>query len=659
MKLKWKLLPLAFAAAGFIGCTDEIEGPGNNGENSEMNGEKTYITVSVNSEMKTKANPTGGEEGDGPEAGSVEESDVKDVTIVLYKPGGDGNNDFSLAEDRQIAGVGYSSNEGILTGDVDNNHSWKAVITVQIEDAEESWDGQTYGVLAITNLGQNNDVIKEITKEDQPITTVGGLADIILKDNYGAFGTKGFVMSSHTIGGGITGLEENKVTLKAGATENNAPAVTVYVERLAAKVRINATAAAENPTTNGGHLGNFVYVPQEATSDRVILQDVVVVNQLTSGSYLLKRVADNTDTDTDVTYLGDEVVTSASTNYVIDPWTTGKKIETNTISYPTDLTYINQFQSFNGAWNYDKFWETVTGNDNTANYKNVPLYTSESNNIMTIDSDPKLLCYTMENTTSIAASINGFSTGALFKALYLPEKWMAIDATGKVDQVTIDYNSTEDNVQGPADAITEGHILKTGVTVPTYYVSDNGVIWENYETVLQYYIQNHTKTSTLDDGDLTYASFSKENIAKLSKEALEGSALADLKDPFGYIEYLLSLTDDDLNNGSFKDEHAFSSFYASSNANLDLFRTYTNGVCYYPFWIRHNNNNNDTEIGSMEFAIVRNNIYDMSVGGVKRLGLAGTDEPDPENPNETKEVYLTVNLFVKDWVVRSNSGIIL
>ena len=46
-------------------------------------------------------------------------------------------------------------------------------------------------------------------------------------------------MSTHTIGGGNSGLEESTVTLKATQGSEPAPEVNVYVERLAAKIRIN------------------------------------------------------------------------------------------------------------------------------------------------------------------------------------------------------------------------------------------------------------------------------------------------------------------------------------------------------------------------------------------------------------------------------------
>lgn len=90
-----------------------------------------------------------------------------------------------------------------------------------------------------------------------------------------------------------------------------------------------------------------------------------------------------------------------------------------------------------------------------------------------------------------------------------------------------------------------------------------------------------------------------------------------------------------------------------------LVKVYNGGVCYYPYWIRHENNDDQHVIGVMEFSIVRNNIYDISVAEIKGLGLSEVDIPDPKQPDESGDAQLTVVLNVKDWVVRTNSGVSL
>lgn len=81
-------------------------------------------------------------------------------------------------------------------------------------------------------------------------------------------------------------------------------------------------------------------------------------------------------------------------------------------------------------------------------------------------------------------------------------------------------------------------------------------------------------------------------------------------------------------------------------------------TCYYKYWIRHMDNKNAEQMGIMEFAIVRNNAYKLSVNAVSGLGDPD-DTIDPETPDETSKMYLDVNVTILPWVVRSNEGIIL
>ena len=79
--------------------------------------------------------------------------------------------------------------------------------------------------------------------------------------------------------------------------------------------------------------------------------------------------------------------------------------------------------------------------------------------------------------------------------------------------------------------------------------------------------------------------------------------------------------------------------------------------CYYKYWIRHLDNNKPTEMGVMEFAVVRNNLYRMLITGVSDLGDEGP-EIIPDTPDEG-ETYLKVVLNVKPWIVRDLTDIVL
>ena len=98
------------------------------------------------------------------------------------------------------------------------------------------------------------------------------------------------------------------------------------------------------------------------------------------------------------------------------------------------------------------------------------------------------------------------------------------------------------------------------------------------------------------------------------------------------------------------------------DAGFTIFRPNTTTKKYevlYYYWNRHNDNNNNGSMGPMEFAVVRNNVYKLSVTGVDKFGhpTDPDDDPDPENPedpDEEDDVYFKVAVEVLPWVVRIN-----
>ncbi len=59
-----------------------------------------------------------------------------------------------------------------------------------------------------------------------------------------------------------------------------------------------------------------------------------------------------------------------------------------------------------------------------------------------------------------------------------------------------------------------------------------------------------------------------------------------------------------------------------SDNNLSQFgiTKYQGGICYYTYWIKHAEDGNDTTVSPMEYAIVRNNIYQINVTGINDIG---------------------------------------
>lgn len=80
------------------------------------------------------------------------------------------------------------------------------------------------------------------------------------------------------------------------------------------------------------------------------------------------------------------------------------------------------------------------------------------------------------------------------------------------------------------------------------------------------------------------------------------------------------------------------------------------GVCYYTYYIKHYDNFKPLELGFMEYAIVRNNDYQVTVTNITDLG-EDTPGADPD-PVEMEESYFQATLLVRPWVVRAQEAVL-
>ncbi|MBP3641583.1 Mfa1 fimbrilin C-terminal domain-containing protein [Parabacteroides johnsonii] len=162
------------------------------------------------------------------------------------------------------------------------------------------------------------------------------------------------------------------------------------------------------------------------------------------------------------------------------------------------------------------------------------------------------------------------------------------------------------------------------------------------------------------DLNVSYNDFDDATDKDLGTNILK---IKDVKDPFGYIE-AMAIEAEKGQGAAFQTPESYLDAVTNWNADRkkELYKevkTYTDGVCYYPYWIRHADNGKPTVMDVMEFGIVRNNIYDMEVTGINKLGLSEVDVPNPTGPDEDPNVRISVNIHVKNWVVCNNGGILL
>ena len=66
---------------------------------------------------------------------------------------------------------------------------------------------------------------------------------------------------------------------------------------------------------------------------------------------------------------------------------------------------------------------------------------------------------------------------------------------------------------------------------------------------------------------------------------------------------------------------------------------YFSGICYYTYWIRHADDGNPNVISPMEYAIVRNNLYQLKVNSISGIGSVTPQD----------DVKVTIDVYVKNW----------
>lgn len=342
---------------------------------------EAYFTVQVAVAGDTKATsraagPHGGEEGDGRETAFENEYKVNNVCVFLYS-----STTGISDDDAQIEQAFYFEKPTEKPG----NTRYDKVYTFEKKQCLPIVVSKAYHVLVVANAG------------DITLTYLNKKLSDLRDAHLPAFDStsKNFIMTSEK--DATTELTSAGGNATGDGTEANPLTVNVDVERLAARIDIDPGDGkyVDSPTTPGA--GTYAFDVKDASNNLVggfVLESILPYNKLTSGEFCIKRVGDNTGTT--LTYLGDETTTSetdkTATNYVIDPWTSGK----NAGSTPSGLTY--NVRKLNDAG-----WPSATG------YLPVRKVLGTASSFFILD-------YAMENTTF--GNSEEYATGLVFKGKY-------------------------------------------------------------------------------------------------------------------------------------------------------------------------------------------------------------------------------------------------
>ena len=572
-------LALSLMAAG-CSMTDDYVCPADEGGTPGSGSAFIQLSFGMADARGTRANPDGGEQGDDSEAGQADENKVGSAVAFLFK--GTVNGDA----DTPVTPVYFSAVDGPAAGGNGIDAVWTT------SPMQTTVDNGEYNIIVVANPGterwwespENQKLGKvrdHIQQEAWKETTNG--------DNNTSY--TDFLMSS-------ADEPTQKLTINNNPKENPAT-VTVNVERMAARVDYNAE-------------GKYTCTDDNYKGATVEITGATIVNRLTAGSYLLKRVANDVD-GTGLEYLGDETATNTvATNYVLDPWT-ALKTQQNLTGTPFT---INEAPA-SAAGLYDADTYIPTRSDNPEDWAD---YCKEGATNATEDGYLRV-GYALENTTDKLSTSLNYNTGIVFKAQFHP--------------VVMTGNYTD------------------GQTFFTY----NGVIYPSLSIMMG---QLNEVPDFKSRGDLTIPSSSDWHSMKINVNVIKN-------DPTGYRDYLLDIAEgkDDfaeitsqereqlkwtyyMNNVLGVSEDAFdvteinlngkntrALLYESSGEKL---RTYYKGQCYYVWWLRHSNDGDEDTNGVMEYAVVRNNIYKVSVNSIYSLG---GDIPDNEG--------LDAQVYVNKW----------
>lgn len=284
--------------------------------------------------------------------------------------------------------------------------------------------------------------------------------------------------------------------------------------------------------------------------------------------------------------------------------------------------------------------------------------------------------YTKENTLDREAQVNGYSTGVIFESEFMPDGdnfkvSFYNQETGSIESVPLDDNKT---------FLLAVHKNGEGATVRSVYKDLPSVaacafnLEEGSDpNLLKGLIKGWNEVTLPKFADVQKAinSMSDQNgfeiaFKKYLSDMIKGETnwTDGLKKRLCYFEFRIEQNEKD--GGHLPDTYTEpNKFTPDQIGNLYQFYNvslYKGGKSYYKFWIRHNDNGNDGMMGVMEFCIVRNNVYQLYVTGVRGLGdplpyTPGKDTPD--KPDETDDVTIDVTIYVKDWVKRTNKDIII
>lgn len=559
-----------------------------------------YVGLNIsagNANQVTKANPTGGEEGDGREEGVRDENVVSNITAFFFESDKGINSDASTPivarQSWPSSAFTYKGNTQYTTDPIEVEH-------LQV--------GHTYDVLVVTNVDPTFGM---------DVNTLGELRNMTTSDiwkyerdwtsNDERYIHTKFVMASADAG--------NKLFIhNANSSTNPATTSLINVERLSARVDYQARGS------EGEAAG--VYTVKDKTTNAEIgkakILGAMLINTLnaTAPSYLFKHVTkENEDFTTGaIDYLGLETVKggNVATNYVLDPKSReGKhKADFEPVTYYPNIGYADL------DWSQKILTESCVAG---------------------LTDDYICIGYPKENVNRIGKRTH--TTGVVFQAQYTPMDFTEGDT----------YFERNGKIYATLEAMEQAY---DGTGLSWEYINDDAkwavvTTWASLRTDIIARIK-------VDDP----AGYRAWLVAKSKNKegTLDDATKKNLRWDWYILDVLKYKTDAEGEKAEV-DVNAEEGTTRNLLHQASGVATYKEGICYYTYWIKHANDqdpSNDLVKGKsegggvMEYAIVRNNIYKLRV---MSISTPGGDIPGDRTVN--------VNVLVENWDPLNREDIVI
>ncbi len=565
-----------------------------------------YVGLNIsagNANQVTKANPTGGEGGDGREEGVRDENVVSSITAFFFESDKGINSDASTPivarQSWPSSAFTYKGNTQYTTDPIEVEH-------LQV--------GHTYDVLVVTNVDPTFGM---------DVNTLGELRNMTTSDiwkyerdwtsNDERYIHTKFVMASADAG--------NKLFIhNANSSTNPATTSLINVERLSARVDYQARGS------EGEAAG--VYTVKDKTTNAEIgkakILGAMLINTLnaTAPSYLFKHVTkENEDFTTGaIDYLGLETVKggNVATNYVLDPKSReGKhKADFEPVTYYPNIGYADL------DWSQKILTESCVAG---------------------LTDDYICIGYPKENVNRVGKRTH--TTGVVFQARFTP--------TGFAEGDT--YFERNGKIFATLEAMEQAYD-GTGLSWKyiTGRINDDGKdIWDDVTTWEE--LRTEIIARIKVDDPAGYRAWLVEKTKNRTGKFKEGSTT---KSWLRWDRYVTNVLKYSATGGKATvDVGASDGFTRNLLHQASGVATYKEGICYYTYWIKHANDqdpSNDLVKGKsegggvMEYAIVRNNIYKLRV---MSISTPGGDIPGDRTVN--------VNVLVENWDPLNREDIVI